>query len=204
PGAHQTVNSGGNDAFLVKFTPAGARLWGTYYGGTGSEWGAGVVCDNAGNVYMSGHTSSSLAGISTPGSHQPNSAGAGDAYVVKFDPNGVRQWGTYYGGPGNEYWGSTWWSHGMAYDPAGYIYFTGQTNSSSGIATPGSHMPAYSGGAYDIFLVKFNLAGVLQWATYYGGASSEWSASASVAPGGFVFLTGSTWSDTGIATPGSH
>jgi coenzyme F420-reducing hydrogenase alpha subunit len=32
-GAHQTVIGGNTDAFVVKFTSSGDRIWGTYYGG---------------------------------------------------------------------------------------------------------------------------------------------------------------------------
>lgn len=205
PGAHQLTLAGSSDAFLVKFTAAGARVWGTYFGGIGTEYGAGVVSDNAGNVYLTGQTYSSASGISTPGSYQPVHAGGnGDAFLVKFDQNGVRQWGTYFGGPGDEWWGSTWWNHGAAFDPTGYVYITGQTNSLTGIATPGVHQPAFGGGTYDVFMAKFNLSGSLQWATYYGDNGYEWGPGCTVSPSGMVYLSGSTNSTAGIATAGAY
>ncbi|MCB0814676.1 MAG: hypothetical protein KDB87_16130, partial [Flavobacteriales bacterium] len=85
------------DQFLVKFNATGGRIWGTLYGGSGEDIEADVALDAAGNVYLAGQTQSATA-ISTAGSHQPVYNGDDDLYLVKFDPAGVRQWGTYYGG----------------------------------------------------------------------------------------------------------
>ncbi len=43
----------------------------------------------------------------------------------------------------------------MQLDPLGNIYLTGHTQSTTGIATPGSYQPAYTSGGDDVFLAKF-------------------------------------------------
>lgn len=99
-GAHQTALSGtGTDAFLVKFTSAGARLWGTYYGGTSNDEFTAIACAPNGDVLAAGVTNSSTF-IATSGSHQPalSAASATEGFLVRFNPSGVRQWATYYGG----------------------------------------------------------------------------------------------------------
>jgi hypothetical protein len=59
-GAFQTTHGGGNnDAYLVKYSPSGTRLWGTYYGGSSDDYGYGVATDIMGNVFLTGYTSSS-------------------------------------------------------------------------------------------------------------------------------------------------
>jgi hypothetical protein len=208
PGAHQT-SIGGNpnsnsDAFLVKFNSAGVRQWGTYYGGTGDEFGRSCTTDNSGNVYLSGRTvSTSSIGIATVGSHQTAYGGAGwDAFLVKFNSAGTRQWGTYYGGPGSDF------ENSCATDAFGNIYLAGYTTgpSSTSIATVGSHQSAYGGGNNDAYLVKFNSAGIRQWGTYYGGSVTDYGYSCATDANGNVYMAG--WSNsnsgTSIASSGSH
>ena len=51
---------------------------------------------------LAGYTSSTT-GIATTGAHQTTSGGVlNDAFLVKFNSSGVRQWGTYYGGTGTD------------------------------------------------------------------------------------------------------
>ena len=66
-GGHQNTYGGGNyDAFLVKFDGNGTRLWSTYYGGSGEDVGRSCTVDAAGNVYLTGYTSST-SGIAWAG-----------------------------------------------------------------------------------------------------------------------------------------
>jgi len=201
-GAHQTVyaggpivfGTGGYDAFLVKFNSSGVRQWATYYGGNQDDMGISCAVDASGNVYMIGSTSST-SGIATAGAHETT---INDGFLVKFNSNGVRQWGTYFEGNGNA----------CTTDASGNIYIVGLTNSTSGIATAGAHQTVMSGSG-DAFLVKFNSSGVKQWGTYFGGASSgasgmEKGLSCATDALGNVYMTGHTPSTSGIATAGAH
>lgn len=203
-GSHQATMGGGiQDGFLVKFNSAGVRQWGTYYGGTGNDFGVNCVTDGTGNVFLSGRTASTnSAAISTPGSHQPISGGNFDAYLVKFNSAGVRQWGTHYGGFGIDY------GYGCATDAAGNVFLSGSTdsNNSTEIATAGSHQSAFGGGFGDAYVVKFNSTGVRQWGTYYGGNNYEEGVACATDPSGNVYVGGQTSSATStiMATAGSH
>ena len=199
-GSHQTIGVPypyNDDAFLVKFNSNGVRQWGTYYGGTGAEGGISSTIDASGNVYLAGRTEST-AGIASVGAHQATyGGGRNDGFLVKFNSSGVRQWGTYYGGKGGGY------SQSCATDTSGNIYLSGCAQSTTGIATTGSHQTAYGGGATDVYLVKFNSSGVRQWGTYYGGTSGEYAFCAADATGN-VYLGGITRSTTGISSTGAH
>ncbi len=201
-GSHQTTNGGGLDAFLAKFNSAGVRQWSTHYGGAGDEYGYSCPVDAAGNIYMAGVTTTSVGTtIATVGSHQQNyGGGIEDAFLVKFNAAGVRQWGTYYGDTQYET------AYSAAIDLAGNVYISGITGSTANISTPGAHQPIYGGGVKDAFLIKFNPAGVRQWGTYYGGTGDDMSYSCAVDVNSNVFLTGetSTNSGTSIATAISH
>ena len=84
--AYQTTFGGGNyDAFLVKFTGSGNRIWASYYGGSGEDVGTGVSTDAFGNLFVVGRTAGNN-GISTTGAHQISYAGGSDdAFLAKFN-----------------------------------------------------------------------------------------------------------------------
>ena len=198
PGSHQPVGGGSFDGFLVKFNGSGVRLWGTYYGGGQNDFITAIAVDQLSNAVYVGGSTGSPSGISTPGAHQILLGGSSDGFVAKFNSSGTRQWSTYYGGAGED---------GISSCAAGQgaeLYVCGQTNSTSGISTPGAHQPAFGGGSGDDgFLVKFNQLGALQWGTYYGGSGNE-GGTGCVAQNGAVYLTGHCGSTTSIATPGSY
>jgi len=99
---HQINFGGSSDAFLAKFSSDGTLIWSTYYGGGSNDLGYGVAIDGNANVFLGGMTRSTT-GISSFGfqntyAGNANNTGVGDAFIVKFNSLGVRQWGTYYGG----------------------------------------------------------------------------------------------------------
>lgn len=200
--SHQPTFGGVDDAYLAKFNPAGVRQWATYYGGNGTDMGRGLNIDATGNIYMVGWTDNSAPNIiATPGTHQTTFGGGSlDAFLVKFNQNGVRQWGTQYGGNGTD----------MAYDCevdlSGNIYVCGKTSSTFSISSVGCHQPVFGGGPQDAFLASFNSVGLRNWATYYGGTGDEEAWGCAVHSTGHVYISGSTSSSGGtvIATPGSH
>lgn len=178
------------------------RMWGTYYGGSFDDIGKSVATDITGNVYMGGSTISSGTLLATSGSHQTtHGGGTNDAFLVKFNSNGVRQWATYYGSTGDDNGNSI----AVETSASPNIYLAGQSDSPSGIATAGGHQPTL-GGAEDLFLAKFNASGVLQWATYYGDGSTDDLASCAIDGANNVLLAGTSYasSTSALATVGSH
>ncbi len=201
-GAHQTTNSSGSAiAFLAKFNAAGTRQWATYYG-TDEEFGTSVATGAAGAVYMTGLTAST-SGISTSGAHQASIGGGYyDGMLVKFDSSGVRQWGTYYGGTGEDY------AFDVAIAASGSVYIAGASASAASIASTGAHQTVYGGagvdGRGDGFVAKFNSAGARLWATYYGGSNDDNFSALAVSSSGHVCAAGFTSSTTAISTAGAH
>lgn len=183
-GFQNTFGGGSYDAFLAKFDPSGNLLWSTYYGGTGDEYANALAVDIFGFVYIGGLTSSTNAMAS--GGYQNALAGGSDAFLVKFDSNGNRIWGTYYGGASSDF------GYGIATDNSGNIFLCGTTQSNSGIAIAG-HDNSY-GGSQDAFLVKFNAGGARMWGTYFGGTAGDIGNSVAVDGTGNIYLAGYTGS----------
>lgn len=194
-GSFQSTFTGNTDAFLAKFNAAGVRQWATYYGGSFSENSYATTCDTFGNVYISGYTDGT-SGISTTGAYQTTLAGSTDAFLVKFDTGGVRQWATYFGGSGAEQ------CYGITCDKSNNVYITGYTQSSTAISSTGAYQSTF-GGTSDAFLAKFNTIGSLLWATYYGGSLLDYGQGITTDNNKNVYLCGYTRSTSGIATTGA-
>ncbi|MEI6900889.1 MAG: hypothetical protein WCL00_13505, partial [Bacteroidota bacterium] len=195
-GAHQTVYGGGvNDCFIAKFDQSGNRLWGTYYGGPANDSRGYSTLDKYENLFLAGLTESD-AGIATAGSWQPNRYNtSADAFLAKFNSNGIRQWGTYFGG---EMYDA---GYTCTTDSTGNIYIAGNTGSLTNIASPGAHQVTFegpAGGATDGFLAKFSTGGQRVWATYYGGQQFDNALTCATDNAQNVFLAGTTTSWYGI------
>lgn len=214
-GGFQTSMVATVDNFIVKFNSSGTPLWATYYGSSyatnpasNPEFGGACTTDNAGNVYFWGTTAVAplSSNMTTAGAYQTTQGGASDAYLVKFDATGIRQWATYFGGSGNEY------SYGCVSNAAGDVYVSGITASTNGIATAGAHQAVNGGGPSDLFLAKFNTTGSLQWGTYIGGAGSEGQGAyasfvfhnCALDNSGNVVVASSTTSTSGMASAGAQ
>lgn len=189
----QNSLGGNTDGFLVKFDPSGNRLWSTYYGAVGNDYGLSVYTDVPGNIYVAGITTSSTAIAS--GGFQNIFGGNGDAFLVKFDPSGNRIWGTYYGGTGYET------GYSVIVDDFGDVYLAGQCSSASNISS-GGFQNTYGGGNYDGFVAKFDPSGTRKWATYYGGTGTDYFYSVAADSLGNVYATGNTDSPSNIAYNG--
>ncbi|WP_294962254.1 T9SS type B sorting domain-containing protein [uncultured Flavobacterium sp.] len=199
-GAHQNTFGSLNasyDSFFAKFNADGTRLWATYYGGSKSEDIFKIVVSDNDNVYVGGSTMSDN-NIATPGSHQQAHGNYWDGFLAKFDKDGVRQWGTYYGGLSNDDVKS------ITLDSNENIYIVGATYSKENIADISSFKSSLdSFNTGDGFIAKFNRDGRREWGTYYGGTGQDIIYDSKVDTNGNIIIIGSTFSKNGIATANS-
>lgn len=177
-GAFQTALTGFGNVFVAKFTASGARNWGTYVGGSGDDaLAADITFDPITSaIYIVGSTSSSTFPVSALCHQSVKGAAMRNAFLFKFNLSGARLWASFYGGSGTSLGGFGDLGLEVAIDGLGNVILGGEATSSNAISTPGSYQPihnAVGGGmdpyTYDVFIVKFNSAGVRQWGTYLGG-----------------------------------
>ncbi len=190
--------------FILKMGKDGKRLWSTYYGG---EYGIAVDVDSKDNIYFTGSASRSDnddENVATPGSYQEqysdeNDMSWSDIFLAKFNPNGERIWGTYFGGDSYDD------VLGLVVDHADNIIIAGSTRSNSFPTTTGAHRTEKIGAyySYDAFLAKFNADGNLLWNTLFGGNDSDSGTNVNVDLSDNIFLVGDSRSLNGISTPGS-
>lgn len=189
------------DGFLIKVSPSGQVLWGTYCGGNEADEVLGLVTDNDGNVYVIG-TTESTTDIAFNGFDETYGASWSDGFIIKYSASGAGQWGTYFGG-NNEDQGRA-----LAIDKvSNMLYAGGRTLASTGLAHNGYDNTV---NYYDAWLAKFTLDGERIWSTYYGGPETVVNSNIiydaceklAVDASGNVYMAGITLSQTEIASNG--
>ncbi|MBB4801428.1 gliding motility-associated-like protein [Flavobacterium nitrogenifigens] len=188
-----------SEMFLGKLNSNGVRQWATYYGNdNGLTFANSVSVDQQNNIYLSGATTSDEF-ISTPNSFKETRIDNNrfDGFLAKFDRNGNRIWGTYFGGDKDDSFEDS------AIDKDGNIILVGYTLSENNIATANSYQPSYHVGdlasAGDGMIVKFDPNGQRIWSTYFGGIKSDWIYTCKIY-GDNLYITGKT-ENNNISTP---
>lgn len=197
-GAFQTVYSSlaGQNCYLSKFNTSGVLQWSTYYSGTDYEESRGVCVDGLGFAYIVGSTYSVDFPV-TVGCYQPIIAGSADAFLVKFDASGVRQFATYFGSTAFDI------AHKVDKDNSNNIWITGGTTNNSFPTTAGAYDVSYNGGGNDVFVSKFSSAGAYLYGTFIGGSSQEYGSDIDFTPG-FIGVTGNTKASGFPTTAGAY
>ncbi|MCG9881115.1 MAG: SBBP repeat-containing protein [Bacteroidia bacterium] len=198
PGIHQATLAGSYDVFVAKFTGNGNYVWGTFYGGSLHDQAAGLCTDNNGNSYVSGYSLSDT-GIASTNSYQSNFAGVRDAFLAKFNAQGKRVFGTYYGGDDIDY------SNAICLDGEGNLIMVGHSQSDKGIAQPGSKDSTMGAIVGDGFLVKFDTAqGMPIWGRYFGGNGTDYIHSVKCTNNSDIFIGGYTSSGEDVTTSSAY
>ena len=210
-----TAKSEDTCSFLAKFSPTGALLWSTYLPDRVYE----VTINNDNEILVAGMTDNAT-GIATAGTFQSSYGGNWDNFILKFDPDGNRIWGTYIGGNGYED------EYAIATDNLGNVYLVqygdaiDSADFSLGTAgveepTPSYLEPMYGDGGsmgyQSNFLIKLNPSGNRVWATYISAPTSGSLGylavnmrSITVDAAMNVYLAGKTYNPYNVATPGAY
>ncbi|MFL5765513.1 MAG: T9SS type A sorting domain-containing protein [Bacteroidia bacterium] len=178
-----SANFGGYDVLLSKLDGGGNLQWVKNLGGSLLEEGYSVYQTPEGGYLITGDTRSSDIQVSS-------NYGMRDVWVVKTNAVGTIQWENTYGGTGDDraYY-STPTSDG------GYI-MAGYTESSDNDVSS-NH------GFSDVWVVKIDSAGAIQWENTYGGSNYDYGYFiAPTADGGYIVTAYSYSNDADVS--GNH
>jgi uncharacterized protein (TIGR03437 family) len=198
-GAGGSPYAAGGDGFIAELNPAASQLlFSSYIGGPQDDRVLGVALDSSNNIYLAGHTLSTLfptAGQQAQSGYAGDTSGVfktGDAFVAEVSGTShTLTFSTFLGGAAGD------WAGGVAVDGLGGIIIAGGTSSSNFPTTTGSYQTQYAGAdnymagvpVGDAFIARFggsvaavSIAGISNAASYVGGG---------VAPGEAVLIAGS-------------
>jgi hypothetical protein len=172
-------NHGGySDVWVVKLNGTGNLQWQKCLGGTNYDKGFSIQQTSDGGYIMAGSTDSNDGDVS--GNH----GGGDDVWVAKLDGVGTLQWQKCLGGTSYEVAKSI-----QQTTDGGYI-LTGYTNSNDGDVS-GNH------GYMDVWVVKLDGVGTLQWQKCLGGTVNDDGFSIQQTMDGGYILTGGSSSNDG-------
>jgi hypothetical protein len=192
-GLTASFGAGNYDVYVVKLDANGNLQWTKTIGGKNADGGSSIIQTSDGGYAIAGYTESfgageadvyvvkldahgnlqwtktigggdtdrgnsliqtSDGGYAIAGQTKSFGAGKTDVYVVKLDANGNLQWTKTIGGPGAE------------------IGFSLIQTSDAGYAIAGL-TTSFGAGDYDVYLVKLDANGNLQWTKTIGGPDPE-------------------------------
>jgi hypothetical protein len=208
-GMTESYGAGGWDVYLIKVDANGNMRWSRTFGGRGDDRGFSVQQTSDGGYIIVGETESygaggldvylikvdangnmrwsktfggqdidrglsvqqtSDGGYIIVGGTESYGAGETDVYLIKVDANGNMQWSKTFGGQGFD------WGRSVQQTSDGGYIIVGETRS-------------YGAGGLDVYLIKVDANGNMQWSKTFGGARNDWGSSVQqTSDGGYIIV----------------
>jgi len=165
-------SNGLNDAYLMKYTPAGELLWAKSFGGAGHDSVVRMAVNEEGEVVVCGyfvHTVDFDPGKGEEIFEVTGTASANDIFISKFDTNGNFLWAHHMAGE------STQSVEDISFDTQGNVLTTGRFAGSMNCDPSATNFIFESNGAIDweVFVAKLNGNGQFQWAKRIGAEDND-------------------------------
>ncbi|MGB0879853.1 MAG: hypothetical protein ACPGTO_04755 [Polaribacter sp.] len=147
------------DLWVLKFNAEDTLIWSKTFGGTNSDKGNDIIQTSDGGFAVLGYSESNDEDVT-------QNAGSQDFWVAKLTADGNLTWQKSFGYSGADYGTTLIETNDNGYLLTGVIDVTasgGQGNS--------RNSQRHAGG--DIWAIKLNTSGNLQWSKYYGGSFTD-------------------------------
>lgn len=189
------TSHGASDIFLAKYDSDGNLQWVINEGGSSqdNDEGYSICVDKDNNIYTCGK----YGGTAVFSGDTLKAKGSSDCFLAKHTADGTLQWVRSAGGTSLDI------AQGVSSDKSGNIFMTGYYSATGlfGEDTLTSH------GSSDIFIVKYNSSGTMQWAKGAGGSGADEGAGITVDKKGNSYTTGyfngnAVWGSSNIMSNG--
>lgn len=175
---------GGTDMLIAKYNSSGTGQWaknfGTSFNGSGDFIGD-IGMDASNNIYVTG---TYLGGSLIAGTVTLTNSGGYDAFVAKANSSGVFQWGQKIAGTLDEYGNS------LTVDGNNNIYITGAITGTNVVVGTVTLTNSNPGNTNEVYVLKYNATGSVQWGVTAKGADNETGNSISADVVGNVYVSG--------------
>ncbi len=190
-GTDTITNSGiggiGDNIFLLKYDASGNVLWARAAGGPHYFDQSHAVCaDVNGNVFITGYFHSDSINFGTTTLTNVDTNNNNTFFVTKYDASGNVIWAKSAGVANSA-------GEGISTDANKNVFVAGSFADSS--ITFGTTILT-NAGHDDMFIVKYDDSGNVIWAKSAGGTNPDLATAISVSPGGNVYVTGYSTSDS--------
>jgi len=161
----QTNNGVSNDVYITKYNNSGAKQWTRLFGSPYGDMAGGIAASSDGHVYVTGSINEA-------------SGNRWDVFIAKYTVAGSFIWQRTYGENNQSDEGND-----IVVDAMGNIYITGETRRTADYYD-----------YIDVYLARYNSAGVEVWTEFIGENKNDFGHSIAADSTG-VYVTGYTFGD---------
>ncbi|HNP31965.1 MAG TPA: T9SS type A sorting domain-containing protein [Flavobacterium sp.] len=190
-GYSDAISSNGDfDGWILKLNASGDMEWQRkLYGYNGDDYISDILQTSDGGYIVIGDSNSTNGLVN-------DNHGSYDIRVFKLNSAGVIEWKKSYGGSGYDRVGNPQGCYSIIQTPDGGYIFTGRTNSNNGDVT-------INYGLSEVWVVKINSLGTIEWQRSYGGSNNEYGHSIIRTSDGNYVVTAAS-SSTNFEVSGNH
>ena len=181
---------GDSDAFYVRYDTTDTAGKSIYFQTQPYNFTEGVL-SVLGTTVLAG---SFTASITLDGANTLTSAGGSDVFAAAYNSAGTLQWKAQIGGAGDEL------GLAMARDTTGHVYIAGGFSQSMTVQTVSGPKVLTSNGGTDIFVLRLNATGGIDWAISFGGPGNEGVFQISCPTGGSLAIAGDFFSQVNFGS----
>ncbi|MCD6067981.1 MAG: hypothetical protein K0S33_2807 [Bacteroidetes bacterium] len=182
PGAAAALMTAADqDGFLIKTTALGSLVFAKQFAGTGAASPTGISLDPSGNILLSGEYSGTIDLDPTAAADNHVSNGSTDAFFCMLNSVGNLTFGSTFGSSGSDQ------AQSIAADLPGNIYVSGHF---TGTVDFGGSSATSNFSSKDLYIARYNPAGVLSWVKSWGGDSNEYTENMAIDRQSNIYMIG--------------
>ncbi len=152
--------------YILGFSQQANVRWVATQGGIGQDFARSTYTDDQGNVFAVGYFTGKVDFDNSEDVAELTSTGGRDAFIAKYTSDGSLIWVKSISGSGHDM------GEDIFVDDSGMLYFTGSFNSTVS-HFDGNQVNLTSSGQDDVFILKLDSAGSMQWARSFGGSGVD-------------------------------